>query len=133
MTHPSRHRLRWLTIALISVVFVSGCSLLGRSEDPRVSETGGNVQRGQELARTNGCLACHSVSGQPGVAQAYGPSLDGFADQRLIAGTIANNPENLVLFLMSPQSQNPDSAMPLVGLTLEEAEDIAAWLYTLDD
>lgn len=129
----AKRRLQWLFGVLALVLVVTGCGIMSGSEDARVEETGGNIERGEELVRANGCLVCHSVSGTSSVMNGYGPDLDGFANNRLIGGEIENTPENLIQFLQSPQSVVPGTAMPTIGLTEEEARDIASWLYSLDD
>ena len=48
-----------------------------------------------------------------------------------IAGYMANTPENLARWVASPQEVQPGNAMPDLGVTAEQAEDIAAYLYTL--
>lgn len=133
MTTTTHTRLRWLASTLALVLIVTGCGLLTSSQDARVEETGGNIARGEDLVRMHGCLACHSAPGMGSVDNGYGPDLDGFAERRLIGGSAENEPETLIRFLMSPQSVLPGSGMPTIGLSEEEARDIATWLYTLDD
>jgi len=133
MINTTGTRIRWLVGTLLAVLVISGCGVMSRQVDPRIEETGGNIERGGELARTNGCIMCHSVDGMGGVENGYGPSLDGFAGNRLIAGGVDNTPDALIRFLMDPQAVVPGTGMPSVGLTEQEARDIAAWLYSLED
>jgi cytochrome c1 len=44
---------------------------------------------------------------------------------------LPNTPENLVRWLRDPQKLNPRTAMPDLGVTERDAQDIAAYLYTL--
>lgn len=132
MTNRPTFRLICSVLTLISVVLIAGCGLMSR-DDPRVDATGGNIERGKELARTNGCIVCHSVPDEGWVQDGYGPDLEGFANNRHIAGQAVNEPDTLIAFLMSPQSVVPGTSMPTVGLTEDEARDIATWLYSLDD
>ena len=44
---------------------------------------------------------------------------------------LRNNPENLVTWLRDPQQVVPGNAMPDLGLTDQQARDIAAYLYKL--
>lgn len=133
MTSNTQQRLRWLMGIVALVTVIAGCGILTSSQDARVEETGGNIARGEDLVRQNGCMACHSIPGMSSVHDGYGPDLDGFADRRLIGGSAENTPDVLIQFLMSPQSVIPGTGMPTLGLTEEEARDIATWLYTLDD
>jgi cytochrome c len=71
----------------------------------------------------------------PGIDQprgVVGPPLDAFARRTFIAGVIPNTPVNLMRWVIDPQAIDPRTAMPSVGLTQAEAQDVAAYLYTLD-
>lgn len=133
MTTITQQRLRWLLGTAVLVLVITGCGILTSSQDASVEETGGNIARGEDLVRLNGCMACHSIPDMSSVQDGYGPDLDGFADRRLIGGSAENTPDVLIQFLMSPQTVIPGTGMPTLGLTEEEARDIATWLYTLDD
>jgi cytochrome c1 len=43
---------------------------------------------------------------------------------------IPNSPDNLTRWLMDPPSLKPGTAMPRVGLTEQQAQDITAFLYS---
>lgn len=106
---------------------------LHRLPEPPVWEIeGADPLRGRAAVERHGCGACHVI---PGIRQAQGrvgPQLADFGNQVYIAGMLANRPENLVAWIHNPQQVNPDTAMPNLGVTEEEARDIAAFLYTLD-
>lgn len=133
MTTNTYKRLRWLFGTAVLVLIITGCGFLTSSQDARVEETGGNISRGEDLVRQNGCMACHSIPNMGSVQDGYGPDLDGFAHRRLIGGSAENTPDVLIQFLMSPQTVVPGTGMPTLGLTEDESRDIASWLYTLDD
>lgn len=78
------------------------------------------------------CAACHTVPGVSGAYGDIGPSLKGIAKRQVIAGKLANSPDNMVRWLMHPQKVSPGTAMPEMGLTQDQARKIAAYLYTLD-
>jgi cytochrome c2 len=78
------------------------------------------------------CSSCHVIPGVPGAFGDIGPSLKGVARRPLIAGKLANNPANMVHWLMHPQQVSPGTAMPELGLTSDQAGKIAAYLGTLD-
>ena len=91
-----------------------------------------NPERGRQLAAQYGCNACHTIPGVEGPHGALAPSLQGLASRPTISmGTVQNTPGNLTKFIMNPASLNPQSSMPPVGLTPEDAKDIAAYLGTL--
>ena len=48
-----------------------------------------------------------------------------------IGGEIPNSPANLVRWIEAPESIEPRTGMPHLGLTPLEARDVAAYLYTL--
>jgi cytochrome c1 len=48
-----------------------------------------------------------------------------------IAGQLPNTPDNLVRWVRSPQSVEPDTAMPNLGLSEQQARDVAGYIYTL--
>lgn len=110
----------------------AGCARERSSEPSYDIATGGNAKRGKHLIDVAGCGTCHSV---PGVRQARGRAampLDHFAERSFIAGRVPNVPNNLIRWVRNPQAIDPRTAMPDVGLTEQQARDVAAYLYTLD-
>jgi hypothetical protein len=57
-----------------------------------------------------------------------GPALAGLGQKPFIAGQLPNTPEMLVAFLLNPPSIVPATGMPNVGLTVEDARHVAAFL-----
>jgi cytochrome c1 len=49
----------------------------------------------------------------------------------LVAGELPNTPQNLVRWLENPPVIEPGTAMPNLGLSEQQARDIAAYLYTI--
>jgi cytochrome c2 len=109
------------------LALVLGCSESG----PDVIVPGGEPERGRELVADYGCGACHSIPGVPGASGAVGPPLDGFGDRAFIAGALRNEPAALVRWIRSPQSVEPGTVMPDLGVGEPQARHIAAFLYTL--
>lgn len=93
---------------------------------------GGDAARGAELFISYGCGTCHAAPGLGGARGTVGPSLAGFARRSFIAGQVANVPDNLVQWIVVPDSIAPGTAMPTIGVSEEDARQIAAFLYTLD-
>jgi cytochrome c1 len=54
-----------------------------------------------------------------------------FSERTMIAGELPNTPENLVRWVENPRAVEPNTAMPDLGLTQDQAYDVAAYLYTL--
>jgi cytochrome c len=94
-------------------------------------ETGGNAHRGAALISQYRCGACHYIPGIHDARGMVGPPLMFFGQRTFIAGEVPNSPENLVRWIRSPKSIEPGTAMPDLGLSEQEARDVAAYLYTL--
>lgn len=115
-------------IPLLACLGVAGCDLV------QSTELSGGAARGRAIVGSGvyGCAACHAfpdISMPKGVT---GPPLDGFARRSLIAGQLPNKPGVLIAFLLDPASLVPDTGMPNVGMSPEEARQIADYLYTLE-
>jgi cytochrome c2 len=104
----------------------SGCRAAATSSVP-----GGSVARGRQAVEAMGCGACHTISGIPNAQGEVGPPLTGVARRSIIAGELANTPENMMRWIEDPQAVEPNTAMPNLGVTQQSARDIAAYLYTL--
>jgi cytochrome c1 len=76
-----------------------------------------------------GCAGCHVITGVPGARGQVGPSLAGFASRLYVGGAVANEPGNLVRWLVNPRAVDPRSAMPVTGISDDEARVVAAYLY----
>ncbi len=96
-----------------------------------MSVPGGNPARGQSAFLAYGCESCHSIPGVSGTRATVGPPLAQFADRRFVAGELQNTPDNLIKWIMMPQSVEPGSAMPNLNVTEQAARDMASYLYTL--
>jgi cytochrome c len=92
---------------------------------------GGRPVNGRVLIQEYGCTACHTVPGVRGAAGKVGPRLDHVKEQIYIAGVLHNTPSNLILWIAHPEEVDPQTAMPDLGVTEEDAPDIAAYLYDL--
>ncbi len=100
-----------------------------RESPPQVP--GGDPGIGAELIAQFGCGSCHTI---PGIREAdgnVGPPLTDFAERQIIAGQVPNNADNLIQWIMDPQSIEPGTAMPNLSVTEEQARDIAAYLFQL--
>ncbi len=124
---------RWLpptrTIASIAILAIAlGCSGgLDDQRNPRL--LGGNAERGKAAMGEYGCTSCHIVPGIAGARGNAGPPLSGIGSRAYIAGVLPNTPENMVRWIMDPQSVDSLTAMPKVGVSDTLARDIAEYLY----
>lgn len=90
---------------------------------------GANPDRGPPLIRHYGCGSCHVIPGVAGAVGDVGPRLDRVGAHLYVAGALPNNADNLAHWIRHPQQVIPQTAMPDLGVSQEEAEDIAAYLY----
>jgi cytochrome c1 len=90
---------------------------------------GGNADAGPGWMKAYGCGGCHEIPGVDDATGRVGPSLAGLSDRRNIAGRLANTPENLERWIQEPQTVEPGTLMPDLGVSDHAAKDIAAYLY----
>jgi cytochrome c2 len=104
------------------------------ADAPNGAQVAGDAERGFALVSSGayGCAACHAIPGIRFPKGNVGPPLAGMAGRSLIAGHLPNRPDLLVAFLQNPSALAPLTGMPNVGLSAEQARDIAAYLYTLE-
>lgn len=129
----TKNRLRWLwpIVAAAALVFApAGCSTL--SPTPPAEVPSGDPGRGAQLINRYGCGSCHTVPGVKGADGLVGPPLTKFGSRSYIAGELVNSGPNLQRWIENPQAIEPGNAMPDLGVTPEDAQDIAAYLFTLD-
>lgn len=112
---------------LLTLVLLGGCT----DDDPDKVVPRGNAESGESLIDFYDCGTCHEIPGIKGANGVVGPPLTRFGVRGFIAGAVANEPDNLIQWIVDPQSIEPGTAMPDLGVTPPEARDIAAYLYTL--
>ena len=117
--------LAYATLAL-AVFLLAAC---GPQTPQREPLTGGDPVRGKALIAHAGCGSCHTIEGVEGANSLVGPPLTGLRQRTYIGGVAANSATNLQRWLMHPQEFSPRTAMPDLGLTADQARDIAAYLY----
>ena len=92
----------------------------------------GDPRRGALALTQYACSACHTIPGISGSHPQVGPPLAGIARRSLIAGRLANTPQNMVRWLTRTHEVDPRSAMPPMGMSEQDARDMAAYLATLN-
>lgn len=92
---------------------------------------GGDAHRGVAVIERYGCGSCHTIPGVRSAKGLVGPPLLWWSRRTFIAGELPNTPENLVHWIRAPQSVEAHTAMPTLGLSEQQARDVAAYLYTL--
>jgi cytochrome c2 len=118
-----------LVLAVTATACSGGAFALGAQQS--TGAAGGSPERGQQAIPRYGCGACHTIPGVPAAQGKVGPRLADLHERVMIAGRLANTPENLVHWIREPQSVSPGTAMPNMGVTDADARDIAAYLLSL--
>lgn len=118
-------------VVIVAALALTGCNA-GRATRPYVVQTGGNAQHGKLLIQNYGCGGCHIVPGVHAARGLVGPPLYYIGQRTMIAGELPNTAENLAHWIEHPKQVNPKTAMPDLGLTEDQAYDIAAYLYTIE-
>jgi cytochrome c2 len=89
----------------------------------------GNAQKGEELVKSVGCLACHQIKpdkedrplSREQLMKEHGPNLIGLGSK--------TSKEWLYAWLKNPQSYHAQTRMPNLRLSDQEAADITEFLY----
>ena len=114
--------------------------LAPEAPEPELSLEQASVARGRALLDAKGCGSCHTLTGAP--ALEGGVALPGHGGAGVeTRGAVALAPDlrftrdrfraaELVRWLRDPRAVKPDTLMPVVPLTPEEARDIAGYLLT---
>lgn len=92
--------------------------------------TGGDSRRGEAMFIQYGCGSCHALEDVRNATGNVSPPLDGIATRMIIAGHLANKPDNMQKWIRDPQHVSPGTAMPDLGVGERDARDITAFLYT---
>src|SRR3979409_2770112 len=101
-----------------------------QSNSVAMAMTGGDLARAPAIIRRYGCTGCHTIPGIPGGDGQVGGPLADIKRRVYVGGVVTNSPDNLVRWIVSPQTYSPRSAMPATGISEAEARDIATYLYS---
>jgi len=104
---------------------------LGACSDREHGRAFGDPDRGRIVVGRQACGSCHVIPGLDEADGLAGPPLTHFAHRTVVAGVLANTPQELARWLKSPQAVVPGNAMPDMALSDQEARDVAAFLQTL--
>jgi cytochrome c1 len=130
---PAARRAPWVAAAVVAGFGALIITNMVRDNDTKTAAavvlTGGDPTRAPALFRRYGCFGCHTIPGIPGADGQTGAPLAGLSKHVYIAGVLENRSDNLVAWIVSPQSFSPQTAMPKTGISEQEAKDLAAYLY----
>jgi cytochrome c2 len=127
---PVRSNLVLAVAIAVTMVAVCGCGNRAMMAAGQAA-TGGNAVRGKAAIFKYGCGSCHII---PGISNAHGlvgPPLSGIASRVYVAGVLQNTPGNMVRWIENPHAVDEHTVMPALGVSHQDAADIAAYLYTL--
>lgn len=93
----------------------------------------GDARAGRDALQQYLCVTCHAIPGVPGAWNYVGPALDQMGERPYIAGVMPNTPANMERWLRNPPAVKPGTAMPDLGVSEQDARDIAAFLRTLNE
>ncbi len=96
-----------------------------------VALTGGDPDHARDLMRRYGCAGCHSVPGVRAPGGRAALPLGDVGARMYIGGVLTNSGDNLVRWIVNPKAVTPNTAMPVTGISEDEARDVAAYLYAL--
>ncbi len=130
--NPPRMGHTRFTFLLLAVLCLAAAGCTGGEElQPYGIASGGYARQGKKVIVEKGCGSCHNIPGIYTARGVVGPPLTFFSRRTMIAGELPNTPDNLVRWIKDPKAVEPGTAMPDLGLTDEQARDVAAYLYTL--
>ena len=119
-----------MRLAFLLLVAAAGGACGQHPEPARVA--GGDVDRGRAAIERYGCAACHTIPGVPGSRGEVATPLAAWSKRSYIAGRLVNRPDLLVRWIVAPQSLVPGTAMPSMGVSPQDAQAMAAYLFSLE-
>lgn len=101
------------------------------TDEQAAALTGGDPHRGAQAISRYGCSTCHTIPGVRGADALVGPPLTKMGSRSYIAGVLPNTPDNMIRWIKNPPEVDRLTAMPNLGVSDQDARDIAGYLYTL--
>lgn len=89
-------------------------------------------ERGKALLAQYQCGACHTIPGVPAARGEVAQTLRAWSQRSYIAGRLPNRSEVLVRWIMDPEALVPGTAMPAMGVPPQDAQAMAAYLFSLE-
>jgi putative membrane protein len=117
-------------LILFSALALAGGAGHAHAQSATADATG-DASQGAALITRYGCGGCHTIPGISGAQGLVGPPLNSMGRRIFIAGVLRNSPENMAAWLEDPQRFIPGNAMPNMGISPRDAENITAYLYSL--
>jgi cytochrome c len=90
--------------------------------------TGGDPDRAPAVIAKYGCAACHQIAGIPIPGGLAAVPLNDLKQRMYVGGVLTNTPDHLIGWIVNPKRFNPRTAMPITGISEDDARDVAAHL-----
>ena len=119
-----------LLLAALSCAALTACGPSPEEPLRRWQVESADPVRGRQLMSQYQCGSCHLIPEVPGGGQ-RGPALERFGRRSYIAGQWPNTPETLQQWLRDPPAMQPGTAMPRLGVSEQDARDMAGYLLSL--
>jgi putative membrane protein len=127
----AERRTRHVLLVAVAVAAWSAAGCGSNYDQVARDLTGGEPSRGPQAIRKYGCDTCHTIPGVLSADAVVGPPLAQVARRVYLAGRIENTPENMLQWIRHPHSVDDKTAMPEMGVSVQDGRDIVAYLYTL--
>lgn len=118
-------------VILLSLVAIGCSNRDAQAQAIAQATTGGNAARGAAAIARYGCGSCHIIPGVSGASGLVGPPLSGIGSRTYVAGVLQNTAPNMIRWIENPPAVDEHTVMPALGVTHQDAIDIAGYLYTL--
>lgn len=133
LRHSERRTAAWLgCIALLACEWTT--TSCGSTSGAQAREanlvTGGDAHRGAAAIYKYGCGSCHTIAGIANARGLVGPPLTGIGARMYVAGVLPNSPDNIERWIQDPKAVDEKTVMPKLGVSKQDAADIAAYLYS---
>ncbi len=117
---------------ILALIFAAAglCGCGSSAAQQAASLTGGDTGRGRAAIGRYGCGSCHTIAGIREAHGLTGPPLTGVGARMYVGGVLRNTPENIVRWIQNPKEVDEKTAMPALGVSRQDATDIAAYLYS---
>ncbi len=90
----------------------------------------GDPERGKIALTQYACQSCHLIPGLSGSKVYVGRPLSEMGRRKVLAGAVPNDQAGLVRWIRDPQSVDPNTAMPNMGVSERDAIDMSAYLLS---
>ncbi|MDO8388783.1 MAG: c-type cytochrome [Polaromonas sp.] len=104
----------------------------GEPAPPLKPAARGDADAGLRLLTQYQCGSCHVIPGVSAARGINGPTLQAFGKRSYIAGRVPNFPDALASWIVAPTALVPDTRMPSMGVSPDEARHMAAYLGQLE-